>query len=103
MAKGRQNGTGRESRETKNGGAPPDRPSRGGSKRQTLRQGPPAEREEDLQPPSSTSAPVRAWLDANQAPAPGSGRDPFRIPTELVTQHTDPGLLAEKPLESGGL
>lgn len=55
-------------------------------------------------PPSSTfTAPVRAWLDANLAPAPGQGRDPFRIPAELVTQSTDPSILAETPLESGGL
>lgn len=54
-------------------------------------------------PPSSITAPVRAWLEANQSPAPGSGRDPFRIPTELVTQHTDPGTLPEKPQETGGL
>lgn len=102
MAKGRQNGTTHE-RTTKSG-PPADRPSRsGGTKRQTLRNGPPREPDAKEQPPSSVSAPVRAWLEANQAPAPGSGRDPFRIPTELVTQHTDPGLIPEKPLESGGL
>jgi predicted ATP-dependent protease len=100
MAKGRQNGS---TRDAKNGGPPADRPSRSGSKRQTLRQGPPPERGDDLQPPSSTSAPVKAWLEANQSPAPGSGRDPFRIPTELVAQHTDPGLLPDKPVDPGGL
>src|SRR5688572_20558610 len=40
---------------------------------------------------------VKAWLDANQSPPPGSGREPFRIPSELVTQSTDPALLQEKP------
>lgn len=54
-------------------------------------------------PSSAVSTPVRAWLDANLAPAPGQGRDPFRIPAELVTQNTDPSILAETPLESGGL
>ena len=46
---------------------------------------------------------VRAWLDANRAPAPGQGREPFRIPAELVVQNTDPAILAEVPSESGGL
>lgn len=93
--------------------APADRPSRsargrggpGGTpaapRRETLREGPPPS-DSDI-PPSSTSAPVRAWLEANQQPAPGSGREPFRIPTELVTQHTDPNLLPEQPAETGGL
>jgi len=54
-------------------------------------------------PPSSLGGPVRAWLDANVAPAPGQGREPFRIPADLVTQHTDPELLPEQPQESGGL
>jgi len=59
---------------------------------------------DDEQTPSSGAiAPVKAWLDANLAPQPGSGRDPFRVPAELATQHTDPGLLPEKPVESGGL
>jgi predicted ATP-dependent protease len=49
------------------------------------------------------SGPVRAWLEANKAPAPGSGREPFRIPSEIVTQHTDPSLLPETPEDSGGL
>jgi len=61
-------------------------------------------------PPASTPGPssvgvgsVRAWLDANRAPAPGQGREPFRIPAELVAQNTDPAILAEVPSESGGL
>lgn len=49
------------------------------------------------------AGPVRAWLEANKAPAPGSGREPFRIPSEIVTQHTDPSLLPETPEDSGGL
>lgn len=61
----------------------------------------------DADPPSepaeSTASPVKAWLDANLAPQPGSGRDPFRIPPELVTQRTDPSVLPETPLENGGL
>ena len=54
-------------------------------------------------PPASSAGSVRAWLDANRAPAPGQGRDPFRIPAELVAQNTDPAILAETPSESGGL
>ncbi|MBX3191610.1 MAG: AAA family ATPase [Labilithrix sp.] len=57
----------------------------------------------DGPPPSSLTGSVRAWLEANSAPTPGSGREPFRIPSELVTQHTDPALLAESPQDSGGL
>ncbi|MCL2723751.1 MAG: AAA family ATPase [Polyangiaceae bacterium] len=49
------------------------------------------------------SGPVRAWLDANAAPRPGSGRVPFRIPSELVTQHTDPSSLPESPQAIAGL
>jgi predicted ATP-dependent protease len=49
------------------------------------------------------TGPVRAWLDTNRAPAPGQGREPFRIPAELVAQYTDPSILAETPTESGGL
>lgn len=49
------------------------------------------------------SGPVRAWLEANAQPLPGSGREPFRIPSELVTQHTDPALLPESPQDVGGL
>ena len=49
------------------------------------------------------NAPVKAWLDANISPQPGSGRDPFRVAAELATQHTDPALLPEKPAESQGL
>ncbi len=75
------------------GQPPPDRPS----KRSTTR---PAKTSD---PPASVSGPVKAWLDANLAPQPGSGRDPFRIPAELATQHTDPALLPEKPAPSGGL
>ncbi len=55
------------------------------------------------EPPSSLNAPVKAWLDANISPQPGSGRDPFRVPAELATQHTDPALLPETPAESQGL
>lgn len=54
-------------------------------------------------PPPSLASPVRAWLDANRAPAPGQGREPFRIPAELVAQYTDPSILEETPTESGGL
>lgn len=54
-------------------------------------------------PPSSMPAPVRAWLDANQAPAPGSGREPFRVPPELVAQRTEAAILPEEPQASGGL
>lgn len=54
-------------------------------------------------PPPSLSNPVRAWLDANRAPAPGHGREPFRIPAELVAQRTDPAILDETPSESAGL
>ncbi len=53
--------------------------------------------------PASVTNPVRAWIEANQSPIPGTGRDPFRVPSELVTQHTEPSLLSEKPNESGGL
>lgn len=53
--------------------------------------------------PPPYSGPVRAWLDANAVPTPGSGRDPFRIPSELVTQHTDPSILPEQPQAIGGL
>lgn len=53
--------------------------------------------------PPSISGPVRAWLEANKSPAPGSGREPFRVPSELVTQHTDPSLLPETPADSSGL
>lgn len=54
-------------------------------------------------PPASLASPVRAWLDANRAPAPGQGREPFRVPAELVAQVTDPSILAETPTESSGL
>lgn len=52
------------------------------------------------EPPQAS---VRAWLDANRALAPDQGRDPFRIPAELVALHTDPSILPEIPHESGGL
>lgn len=55
------------------------------------------------EPPSSVNAPVKAWLDANISPQPGSGRAPFRVPAELATQHTDPTLLPEEPAESQSL
>lgn len=59
---------------------------------------------EPSEPPISTNGPaVKAWLEANLAPQPGSGRDPFHIPAELATQTTDPAILPEKPAESGGL
>ncbi|MDB4943922.1 MAG: ATP-dependent protease La [Labilithrix sp.] len=54
-------------------------------------------------PPPSNPGAVRAWFDANRAPAPGQGREPFRIPVELVGLHTDPAILPEEPLASGGL
>ncbi len=50
-----------------------------------------------------SAGPVKAWLEANLSPKPGSGRDPFRVPPELATQYTDPDLLPEKPAESAGL
>lgn len=109
-------------------GATHGRPSEGTARRATLGAPPPASlRDDDADgaakpgkksakgappeaseprsdaPPPSLSGPVRAWLDANRAPAPGSGREPFRVPTELVTQHTDPALLPETPEDSGGL
>jgi predicted ATP-dependent protease len=63
-----------------------------------------ARREEPSAPPiSSAGAAVQAWLEANLSPKPGSGRDPFRVPPELATQHTDPEILPEKPAESAGL
>jgi predicted ATP-dependent protease len=58
---------------------------------------------EGSSPPSSIAAPIRAWLDASLGPAPGSGRDPFRVPSELAVQHTDPAILPEEPQPSGGL
>src|SRR5262249_44643185 len=57
---------------------------------------------EENEPSSADTPAVKAWLDANLSPQPGSGRDPFRIPFELATQHTDTALLPEKPAESGG-
>lgn len=48
--------------------------------------------------PTSIRAP---WADA--APALGRGRDPFRVPPDKVTLHTDPDLLPEQPKESEGL
>lgn len=89
--------------------------------RPTLDKGPPAElREEpeDVAPkaraadgangradamPSSSAGPVRAWIEANRAPTPGSGREPFRVAPELVTQHTDVSLLPDAPQASAGL
>lgn len=50
-----------------------------------------------------SALPARAWIEANLAPQPGSGRDPFRIAAELATQRTDPALLPEAPASSGGL
>src|SRR5262245_54698441 len=35
--------------------------------------------------PSANAPAVKAWLDANLSPQPGSGRDPFLIPAELAT------------------
>lgn len=49
------------------------------------------------------SAATKHWLEASLAVTPGTGREPFRIPSELVTQQTDPATLAEKPQGSGGL
>ena len=57
----------------------------------------------DLPPASTNAAPVKAWLDANLSPLPGSGRDPFKVPAEQATQRTDPSILPEKPGPSGGL
>ena len=67
-----------------------------------------AERREEVEAPESDApasldgAPVRAWLDANLSPLPGSGRAPFLIAADLATQHTDPSILPETPAESGG-
>jgi predicted ATP-dependent protease len=46
---------------------------------------------------------VRAWLEANAVPSPGGGRDPFRVPAELVAQRTDPSVLPETPEDTAGL
>jgi predicted ATP-dependent protease len=53
--------------------------------------------------PPSINAPVKAWLDANLSPLPGSGRDPFKVSAEQATQRTDPSILPETPAPSGGL
>lgn len=54
--------------------------------------------------PSPMSGPVRAWIEANAStPVPGSGRDPFRVPPELATYHTNPETLPEEPEAIGGL
>ncbi len=52
---------------------------------------------------TGTAEPVRAWLDANISPKPGAGREPFRVPSHLVAQQTDPESLPETPAPSGGL
>src|SRR5262245_57393814 len=58
---------------------PQDRPSKPSGGRAQGR------REEPSEPPISTNGPaVKAWLDANLSPQPGSGRDPFRVPAELA-------------------
>lgn len=82
---------------TRGGGAEPDR--------REVREAKEAKEAEEQrsEPPSSTNAPVKAWLDVNLAPRPGSGRDPFRVPPDLATQHTEPSLLPERPAESQGL
>ena len=54
-------------------------------------------------PPPSVVASARAWFDANRASAPGRGREPFRIPVELVGLSTDPSVIPDEPQESSGL
>lgn len=58
---------------------------------------------DEVAPMSGSGPAVKAWLEANLAPKPGSGRDPFRITADLATQRTDPSILPEAPEESGGL
>jgi predicted ATP-dependent protease len=43
---------------------------------------------------------IRAWSDAGHE---SKARAAFRVPDEAVLMNTDPGLLPEKPKESGGL
>ena len=57
-------------------------------------------------PPSEIPASTTlkgGWLDAHVQQVPGMGRDPFRIPHQLVTQITDPATLPETPADSNGL
>ena len=52
----------------------------------------------------STNAPGQGVARRQPRPAPGSGRDPFRIPGRARRRSTPiPAILAEKPAESGGL
>ncbi len=51
----------------------------------------------------ANGAPLKPWLDAHVEPPPGTGREPFRVAAELVTQRTDPEVLPDEPLESHGL
>ncbi|MBX3221548.1 MAG: AAA family ATPase [Labilithrix sp.] len=109
MPQRRQGGSNRDSQASVQAGGRTARSSgrtRGGGAADPQRRAPEEKakvEERPSEPPSSTNAPVKAWLDANLAPRPGEGRDPFRVPAEQATQHTDPALLPEKPAESQGL
>jgi len=48
---------------------------------------------------------LRAWSDASAHPASSvvTSREAFRVPSEVVTTHTDPALLPEVPRASDGL
>ena len=60
-------------------------------------------RERDMSHDVTTAAaPSRAWTE-EVAQAVAKTREPFRVPPSVVTMHTDPNILAETPLESGGL
>lgn len=91
------------------GSAPPPRPTLDVTPRPEPRDEPviesvPPPPSSDASPPTSLpNGDVRAWLDANLSPQPGSGREPFRIPPELAVQRTDPESLPETPAPSGGL
>ena len=95
--------TARTGGRARGGGAPEPERQPSISSTKEIEEAPHGEPPSSPSSPSSMNAPVKAWLDANISPQPGSGRDPFRIPAELATQHTDPALLPEKPAESQGL
>ncbi len=113
VGKEARDGKDRPSKTAKDGASAPKKRALDRGRRETLEKTSPAaqrEREHDaadaaapMALPDSPNGSVRAWLDANRAPAPDQGREPFRIPAELVALHTDPSILADKPLESGGL
>ncbi len=51
---------------------------------------------------SDASRPSRAWSEAGGGQGARS-RESFRVAPHAVTVHTDPGMIPEKPRESGGL